>query len=97
MPLTMRPLWQFGSICGTPHTDRPADTGGRDDETRDDDGTCGTGAGVRGGVVVADVVVVAVEVVVVVVVVVVVDDEVVAAGVVARPDILTQGLVGRNR
>ena len=93
----MRPLWQFGSICGTPHTDRPADTGGRDDETRNDNGTCGRGVG--DGVVVADiVVVVAVEVVVVVVVVVVVDDEVVAgAGVVARPDILTQGLVGRSR
>ena len=91
----MRPLWQFGSICGTPHTDRPADTGGRDDETRNDDGTCGTG--VRDGVVVAFVVVV-VSVEVVVVVVVVVDDEVVAgAGVVARPDILTQGLVGRSR
>ena len=94
MPLTMRPLWQFGSICGTPHTDRPADTG-RDDETRNEDGTCGM------GVVATVVVVVAVEVVVVVVVVVVpvvVDDEVVVgAGVVARPDILTQGLVGRSR
>ena len=93
----MRPLWQFGSICGTPHTDRPADTGGRDDETRNEDGMGGTGVG--GGVVVAFVVVVvAVEVVVVVVVAVVVVDEVVAgAGVVARPDILTQGLVGRSR
>ena len=93
----MRPLWQFGSICGTPHTDRPADTGGRDDETRNEGGTCGTGVV---AVVVVVIVVVAAEVVVVIVgvVVVVVDEEVVAAdGVVARPDILTQGLVGRSR
>ena len=66
MPLTMRPLWQLGSICGTPHTDRPADTG-REDETRNEDGMGGNG--VRDVVAAAFVVVVAVVVVVVVVVV----------------------------
>ena len=72
----MRPLWQLGSICGTPHTDRPADTG-REDEMRNADGI--GGKGVRGGVVVvvSVVVVVVAAVVVEVVVVVVVVDEVV--------------------
>ena len=71
----MRPLWQLGSICGTPHTDRPADTG-REEEMRNADGI--GGKGVRGGIVVVSVVVVVVALVVVeVVVVVVVVDEVV--------------------
>ena len=69
----MRPLWQFGSTCGTPHTDRPADTGR--EEIRNVDG-------LGGGDAVKDVVVVAfvVEVITVVVVeaVVVVDVVVVA-------------------
>ena len=65
----MRPLWQFGSTCGTPHTDRPADTG-REEEIMNVDGV-GAGDVVKDVVVVALVVVVAFVVVVVVVVVVV--------------------------
>ena len=69
----MRPLWQLGSICGTPHTDRPTETG-REEETRNEDAI--GGKGVRDVVVGACVVVVVVLVVVVVVVVDVVVDEV---------------------